>query len=345
MTIDAPNSIATLTVDMPGDEENILSMENFDGMLTAVECTNGTVAMTFESDETFAYAQEVWDWVNGADNRSFVMVAGPGDCGNNSNRQPYVVSSIDYDEAANKATLAAIEGDWTSVAHSYDLIVGSVAQNTTSLAQDGAKHKRDIDDTSSIDFNHDMTGSFAFGIGKTEARITCLNCSTTGQFDMEFKISQKFLVPTGASLKFSPRGVTAIAQMKLTGSGTVTDALIKTFDILSIPINGLKIPGVLDFGPFLTVSIGAELSGISLTAGITSGATGSLSDEAIVELDMLDPAKNTFSGWEPTVDILDVVVDGSISGGVAVFLQPSMELKFEALGMRSFHRPSFWFSS
>lgn len=328
-TIGAPNSIATLRVDMSGDEENILSMENFDGMLTAVECTNGTVAMTFESDATFAYAQRVWDWVNGADNRSFVMVAGPGDCGNNTNRQPYVVSSIQYDEVANKATLAATEGDWTSIAHSYELVVGSVAQNATGPLP---KHKRDIEKTSSIDFNHDMTGSFGLGIGKLDARITCLNCSTTGQFDMEFKISQKLFVPTGASMKFSPKGVTAIAQMKLSGSGDLTDSLTKTFDILSIPISGLKIPGVLDFGPFLTVSIGAELSAITLTAGVTSGATGSLSDDAIVELDMLNPEKNTFSGWEPTVDILDVVVDGSISGGVAVFMQPSMELKFEALG-------------
>ncbi|KAF2683210.1 hypothetical protein K458DRAFT_432549 [Lentithecium fluviatile CBS 122367] len=322
---DAPNSIATLTVDMPGDEENILSMEKFDGMLTAVECKNDTIAMTFENDATFAYAQQVWDWVNGADNRSFVMVAGPGDCGNHTNRQPYVVSSIQYDEAANKATLAATEGEWTAIAHSYNLVVGSVAQNTT-------KQKRDIEDTSSIDFNHDMTGSFGLGIGKLDARITCLNCSTTGQFDMEFKISQKFFVPTGASMKFSPKGVTAIAQMKLSGSGDLTDSLTKTFDILSIPISGLKIPGILDLGPFLTVSIGAQLSAITLSAGVTSGATGSLSDDAIVEMNLLNPEENKFSGWEPTVDILDVTVDGSISGGVAVFLQPSVELKAEALG-------------
>jgi hypothetical protein len=326
---------------MPGDAENILSMENFDGMLTAVECNNATIAMTFESDATFNYAQQTWDWVNGAANRSFVMVAAPGNCGNNTNRQPYVVSSIQYDETANKATLAATKGNWTTIAHSYDLVVGSVAQNASGPSvQNGTKHKRDIEDTSSIDFNHDMTGSFGLGIGKLDARITCLNCSTTGQFDMEFKISQKLFVPTGASMKFSPKGVTAIAQMKLSGSGDLTDALTKTFDILSIPISGLKIPGVLDFGPFLTVSIGAELTAITLTAGVTSGATGSLSDEAIVEMDLLNPEENKFSGWEPTVNIIDVTVDGSISGGVAVFMQPSMELKFEALGMRLCHLSS-----
>lgn len=319
-------AIATLTLYMPGETENVLSMEKFDGMLASVECKNDSIAMTFEDDATFAYAQRVWDWVNGADNHSFVMVAGPGDCGNNTNRMPFVITALQYDEAANKATLAATQSDWITVSHSYDLVVGSVAQTPGDL------RARDISKTSSIDFNHDLTGSFALGIGNLEARVACLNCSTAGQFDMEFKISQKFFVPTGASMKFSPKGVSAIAQLKLSGSGTITDSLTKTFDILSIPISGIKIPGVLDLGPFLTIAIGAELSAISLTAGVTSGATGALSDDAIVEMNLLDPTENKFSGWMPTIDILDVTVDASISGGVAVFLQPSLELKAEALG-------------
>lgn len=307
-------------------------MEKFDGMVTEVDCKNDSIAMTFKDDATFAYAQRVWDWVNGADNHSFVMVAGPGDCGNNTDRTPYVISAMQYDEAANKATLAAQQSDWVAVSHTYDLNVGAVGQ-------DAAKRSdlalRDIDKTSSIDFNHDMTGSFALGIGNKEARITCLNCSTAGQFDMQFTISQKLGIPTGASMKFSPKGVSAIAQMKLSGSVDVTDALTKTFDILSIPISGLKIPGILDFGPFLTVAIGAELTAITVTAGVTSGATGNFKDEAIVEMDLLDPTKNKFSGWEPNVDIIDVTVDGSISGGVAVFMQPSIEMKMEALSKYS----------
>lgn len=313
---------------MPGKTENILTTERFDGMLKSMDCKNGSIAMTFKDDATFAYAQRVWDWVNGADNHSFVMVAGQGDCGNNTNRIPFVVSSIQYDEAANKATLAAIEKDWITIAHSYDLVVGSVAKGPAP-----ARTRRDISKTFSIDFNHKLTGSFALGIGDLEARLACLNCSTAGEFDMEFKISQTLFVPTGASMSFSPKGVSAIAQLKLTGSGKITDSLTKTFDILSIPISGLKVPGVLDFGPFLTVAIGAELSAISVTAGVTSGATGSLSDNAIVEMNLLNPTENKFSGWAPTIDILDVKVDGSISGGVAVFLQPSLDLKAEALGM------------
>lgn len=324
---DAPDAVASLTVYMPGDDENILSMEQFDGMVTSIECTDENIEMVFEDDGTFAYAQHVWDWVNGADNHSFVMVAGPGDCGNTA-RTTYIVSSIAYDEEANKAVLAATQSNWAAVAHSYDLVVGGVAETRSA----DAVRARDIDKSTSIDFVHDLPFSLALGAQGLEARIACTNCSTTGSFDMEFKVSQKFFVPTGASMKIKPKGVSAIAQIKLSGSGDLIEPLVKEFTILEIPISGLKIPGVLDLGPFLTVSVGAELAPLSLSAGIQSGATARIDDAAILEADLLNPEKNSFSGWEPIIDVVDVRVDASISGAVAVFLKPAIELQAEALG-------------
>jgi hypothetical protein len=303
-------------------------MELFDGLLTSVECNVDNIAMTFEDDASFTYAQNVWDWVNGAENNSFVMVAGPGDCGNNTRRVPYVVSTIQYDEEANQAILAASKTNWTSIAHSYDLVVGQVAQSPSP----NALQARDIEKSTSIDFVHDFPFSFAIGAQGLEARLACTNCSSTGAFDMEFKVSQKFFVPTGASMKLKPRGVSAIAQIKLSGSGSLTDSLVKEFDIIEIPISGIKIPGILDLGPFLTVSVGAEISAISLSAGVQSGAKATIDDAAILEVDLLNPEENKFSGWEPQIDLVDVRVDASISGGVAVFLKPKIELQAEALG-------------
>ncbi|KAJ4299487.1 hypothetical protein N0V90_004732 [Kalmusia sp. IMI 367209] len=328
------NALASLTVHTPGETENILSMEKFDDMVTSVNCGNSSIEMTFEDDATFAYAQRVWDWVNGADNHSFVMVAGPGDCGTNANRIPFVVSTLQYDEAANKATLAAIQSNWTAIAHTYDLVIGSTggANHTNNNTHGSPILPRDIDKDTSIDFNHDLTGSLSLASGDLSATVTCLNCSTTGSFDMQFKISQKLFVPTGASMTLKPKGVSAIAKMKLAGSGKVTDSLTKTFDLLSIPVSGLTIPGVFDLGPFLTIALGAQLTGISVTAGVTSGATGSLCDNAVLEMNLLDPSENTFSGWEPKIEVLETSVDGSISGGAQVFLQGSLELKATALG-------------
>jgi hypothetical protein len=314
---------------MPGDDENLLSMEEFDGMLTAVECEADHISMTFEDDATFAYAQRVWDWVNGADNHSFVMVAGAGDCGNNTERIPYMISSMEYDEEANKVTLSSTETNWTSISRSFDLTVGQVVQ-TPAI---DTRRRRDIDKSASIDFVHTFPFSFALRAQGLEGRIACTNCSSTGSFDMEFKVSQTLFVPTGASMKIKPRGVSAIAQIRLSGSGELTDSLVKEFNFLEIPISGVSIPGILDLGPFLTIAVGAELSAIALTAAIQSGATAKLDDAAILEVDLLNPEKNKFSGWEPQIDLVDVRVDASISGGVAVFLKPKIELQAEALGL------------
>lgn len=323
-------AIANLTVYMPEDSEGILNMEKFDNMLSDIKCTDNSIEMVFKDDATFAYAQEVWDWVNGEQNSSFVMVAGAGDCGNNTRRLPYVVTHLQYDEDANKATLAAQLSDWQDVAHSYDLVVGSVSEDPI-VAETGLE-RRDITKKTSIDFNHKLPFSVAISHKGLEARLACVSCNSSGSFDMEFRISQKFFVPTGASMKIKPNNVAATTQVKLSGSIDVTDALTKEFDILEIPISGLKIPGILDLGPFLTVSVGAEFSAISLTAGITSGANFRLNNAAVLEVDLLDPKKNKFSGWKPEVDLLETKVDASISGGVAVFLKPFLNLQAEALG-------------
>lgn len=329
---DASNSaLASLTVYTPEETENILAMEHFDDMVTSVSCGNTSIEMTFPDNAAFAYAQRVWDWVNGADNHSFVMVVGPGDCGSNEYRIPFVISTLQYDEVANKATLGASQSTWTAISHTYDLTIGSAPPANTTT-QESSLLPRHTDKGTSIDFTHDLAGSLSLAQGDLSASLTCLNCSTSGSFDVQFKISQIFSLQQKAIMTLRPRSVSAIASMKLSGSVQVVDSLTKTFDLLSIPLVGLNIPGIFNLGPFLTISLGAQLVGISVTAGVTSGAKGSLSDDAVVEMNLLDPSENTFSGWEPNVELLETSVDGSISGETQAFLQGSLELKADALG-------------
>lgn len=60
--------LGNLTVYMPDETENILSMGRFQGMIQEVKCSNSTLDIKFVDDTTFAYAKATWDWVNGADN-------------------------------------------------------------------------------------------------------------------------------------------------------------------------------------------------------------------------------------------------------------------------------------
>lgn len=111
-------------------------------MLLSCTTTRTGLELQFEDDLTFAYAQRVWDWVNGADNHTFLMIVGAGGCSNNPYRVPYSVSDIAYDQDLNIAHLNATTGSWRDLAQSFQLRVGNVA--TPQIPLGGGLRGRDI---------------------------------------------------------------------------------------------------------------------------------------------------------------------------------------------------------
>jgi len=118
--------LGNLTVSMPGNNENIISMQRFKGMTRSVTCSNNSIDIFSNDNTTFAYAQNVWDWVNGADNHTFVMVVGTGDCGWNEHRVPFTISALAYNDATSTASLTANASNWREAIHSYTLDVGAM---------------------------------------------------------------------------------------------------------------------------------------------------------------------------------------------------------------------------
>lgn len=318
--------LANFTVYMPGEFENIVTMERFYGMLESVNCTDHEMTLEFKDDVTFAYAQRVWDWVNGADNHTFVMVAGAGDCEWNKRRQPFNVSTIAYDEDKNVARLKAVPAKWEAIAHSYDLDVGHVPMTDSRLPA------RDL----SKDLSLDVSSAFPFLINATmkglSTALECTSCVTTGKINLELKVSQKWHVPTGASIRISPQGVSAQAEIKLTESGELTEPIEWEKSVRKIPLNSITIPGVVNIGPNLDISVGFEISTLKGSASISGGATASLQDSAILELDLLNPESNKFSGWVPDVKPLPVVIDARVSGGLQIYAIPAVKLVATVLG-------------
>lgn len=300
-------------------------------MLKSINCTNHDMTLAFKDDATFAYAQGVWDWVNGADNHTFVMVAGVGDCEWNRRRQPFKISTITYDEEKNVAHLSAELTKWGTFVHSYDLDVGHAPMTVSHLPA------RDVSQDLSLDFS----SSFPYLIKLTKnglsTALECTNCVTTGKFIMELKASQQFSVPTGASIRLSPQGVSATAEIKLTESGELTDSIEFEKRVQRIPVSGITIPGVVTIGPNLDISMGFEISAFEGSASISAGATVSLKDSAVVEVDLLNPLNSKFSGWIPDVNPLPVTVDARVSGGLQVYFLPAVKLVAEVLGKSTFY--------
>lgn len=254
------------------------------------------------------------------------MVAGVGDCEWNRHRQPFNISTITYDEVGNVARLQAKKTNWETIAHSYDLDVGHVPMTDSRLPVRDLSQDLSLDVSSAFPFQTKVTKN---GLATT---LECASCTTSGKLNLELKVSQTLFVPTGASIRLSPQGVSAKAEIKLTESGELTEAIEFEKSVLKIPLNAIRIPGVVNIGPNLDISVGFEISSLEGSASVSTGATASLADSAIVELNLLDPSSNKFSGWVPDVKPLPVVVDAKVSGGLQIYAMPAVKLVAEVLG-------------
>ena len=318
-----------MTVSFPNDTENVVSMERFDGMLTSVECTQQGMTLGFEDDSSFAYAQKVWDWVNGADNHTFVMVTGRNDCGDNTHRIPYNVSSIAYDEGRNIARLTARQGTWEELMHSYRLRVGKVP-----MPNDLGLHRRDW----TKDISMDLAANFPFKTkvktGAFSGELVCNPCHTEGKMNFEFVIETKWKVPTDLSFKAAPQGFKAQAGIRLNFASDLNSKkdLFK-MSVAKIPLSGITIPpNILTLGPVLDVQVGGEFTPFEGAVSILTGATATLPDSAVLQADLLDPSNNQFSGWKPDIAAEDVTMQVRVTTAFKLFLEPALKIQAQALG-------------
>lgn len=308
-------------------------MEKFDGMLLSCTTTRTGLELQFENDLTFAYAQRVWDWVNGADNHTFLMIVGAGDCSNNPYRVPFSVSDIAYDEDLNIAYLNATTGSWRDLAQSFQLRVGNVA--TPQITQGRSLRERDITKQVSFPLANELPFLAKVEQGPIVGELECENCRTTGQIDFELRVTQNAIgLPDGVELKMSPKGVSAVANLKLKlGSNFKSKKEVFKETVLSFPLNGITIPpDILNIGPFLDIDAGVEVTGVEGSITVSGGVTSKISDSAILRANLFDPLDNEFSGWLPDIDFVPPTIEAQVSATLQMFFMPALRLKAEALG-------------
>lgn len=314
---------------MPGESENILSMEKFKGMLTSVQCSPNSMTLAFEDDTSFAYAQRTWDWVNGADNHTFIMVAGKGDCGNNTYRLPYLVSTIAYDEERNIAHLNATVGAWKDLIHSYDLRVGSVP-----MSSNWGLEKRDWNPEFSVDMSTNLKFKKAVKVGSVTGELACDPCYTTGRMKFELVISVRWLVQVNLQFRVAPQGFTAKARLALKVASKLPSGAVSVKEHMGkIPLAGISIGnGVLTLGPVIDMSVGGEISAVEGSITVAAGATATLPDTALLQADLFDPSNNKFSSWTPRIVKDEFTVQAKLSLSVEMYLAPDLKLQGEAIG-------------
>jgi len=74
------------------DGLQIVLMERFEGLTKSVDCKgdDGTMSLTFNSNDAFQYALKTWDFINQSEEKKFLLIANHNGCGPNDQRQPYL---------------------------------------------------------------------------------------------------------------------------------------------------------------------------------------------------------------------------------------------------------------
>lgn len=73
------------------DGLQMILMESFDGLTSAVDCKgdDGTMSLTFNSQQAFDYALKTWNFINDIDDSKFLLIANHEGCGPDDERKPY----------------------------------------------------------------------------------------------------------------------------------------------------------------------------------------------------------------------------------------------------------------
>ncbi|KAL4886257.1 hypothetical protein BJY04DRAFT_213788 [Aspergillus karnatakaensis] len=322
-------ALANLTIDLPGDDETVVSLETFKHLLSYFQCTNRTMTLGLENENAYSHVKSTWQWLNDVDPHKLVVVAGAGECGWNSARIPFSASTVVFDDAANTAKLVGRTISWKDF-QNYELTVGNYRPVPTSgLAQ------RDIDKSLTLPFSFPLpfpAGQLNTPVDKLALTWFCADCGVEGSFDFGFHIETKLGVPKGASISLSPNGVAATLTPRLAVQADLTGDLDNEWEIGNIPIGGITIPGgILEIGPQITFSLGYSVGPLQGSAGINAGVTVTIPDNSELEIELIDPDIAS-SGWTPEVETKPFTVDARLYGEALLYVKAAVELSAEALG-------------
>jgi hypothetical protein len=333
------------------DNEHVISLERFSYMLKSVNCSE-TIKLAFKSNETFQYAIHAWNWTNEEEKNNLIMIANYAGCGEEQVRQPYYVYHIDFDISNFTAYLYANKTTWEEAAHTFHLDFGQIGSsnspynsnstvsqplnNLTSQPSIFPRIKYDkklagIDLT--YDWNKDL---FNKTIGSIKIGLSCIECGITGMIDITSHIEYGFKKLTVFTVKAQPKHVGMDMVLELTAEGTLIRNLVWNNRLLSLPLfGGLRIPGILKFGPSLDIDAGFDASSLNATAVIIGGARAHISDDAIAMVDVAallqrrEGKKVDFSGWSPSITPVLLDITAEVEAVVKAYLQFSLVLSLQ----------------
>jgi hypothetical protein len=302
-------------------------MDRFTGMLNAVDCHAESMMLQFNSNDSFNSARHSWNWVSDAVNNTFVLIANYDGCGPDQERQPFLVNDLRFVEANFTVFLEAQQKEWEDVAKTYSFNMGyRPPLNSSVLAP-----RDDPDFVMSLasNFNRNLFSTTIDGI---DLSVDCVNCGTSGKLNVDFDLDVNVFSDSHLAMKVSPQDVAAFLQLRLSASGTLAKEYRWEKNLISIPIEGVKVGSFAKIGAFLDVDVGFTMDEWTGEVDAQFGARMGLSNNAIVEIDVLHLGSGKFSGWDPALTAIPFTLSAKVEGGVTIYAQPAISLSAEAFG-------------
>ncbi|PBP17809.1 hypothetical protein BUE80_DR011523 [Diplocarpon rosae] len=253
-----------------------------------VECTAGSVAVTFDDTGVFEEAQSVW---NSKRDEIIVLVTNnAGDCNSEHERGFFLATNVEFNLSTLVATATSTRADLATIADYTEIAFGHI----TAAAPDATAKRAKV----SVDMIHSTLSLPENTLLYKDSYVTTVaeNVSFTSQVTFSGSLKYNWFRRQLKELYFD---IDAGFTVDLALSSSVQAASETTFTYDLPPLYyGLVVPGVLELGPMLQFTTGAEIS--------TSGAATLSTDLQIshvsgkIHIDVLASGKTTVSGGTPT---------------------------------------------
>ncbi|KAI4116400.1 MAG: hypothetical protein LQ338_007720 [Usnochroma carphineum] len=300
------------------DGLQMVMMERFEPLTSTVDCNDddGTMSLTFKSQEAFKHALDTWSFINQAQEKQFLLIANHDGCGPQDERQPYLITQIREDQDKLTTFLTAQKAPWSDIAGTYDLNFGRAIRSQrasrrrglfsriTHIASDTGDsilHRRaDLIKSITFPVNVGTPGVATDIVSTSSFRLSCIDCYVAGSFQITGHLSVKSFKLQDFTLSGSPQGLAAKLELetKITASDSPTP-LQSTKELFSAPIPdaGISVPGIFSLGAVVSYDIGVS-STFAGSASMTFGLSASLPDTAALVADVQNPSASSATGFD-----------------------------------------------
>jgi len=270
----------------------LLSTEYFSSELKTVTCdTKNSLSMAFTSQETYQRAVQNWNWVNFNEQRSFILIVNSDGCSPESERQPWVVNGVNYDDSTFTAHFNATQEKWRALAVGFLIQWGQ----STTPATSNPPTKREPWDNPFSGAKSKADSVFSKATSMVESKVS----------SVEVKASSVVSQVTSAVVNALPTKTTdAKKRLKLdhTIDSTLLSKTTKSGLEFSIDCEGCSIKGDLSVEGYIEANVTSiqamamkvTTSGIEVDANLAAKVSGTLG-----------------SGWNDTHVLGNIPVDGA----------------------------------